>query len=90
MRAFKRVPYLTHAELEPEFICNLSSKFRICVYSRLERIPVRRLWMLDRGICSRRGRVALVGSCFGDDFILTSPSLRDLSDAIALTFVQVT
>ena len=87
-RAFKRVSYLSHPDLEPEFLCNLTIRFKLAVYSRLERISTTHLFLVDRGVCAKKGKIALVGACLGEDMIITNPHLRDVSDAIALTFVQ--
>ena len=87
-RAFKRVSYLSHPDLEPEFLCNLTIRFKLAVYSRLERINTTHLFLVDRGVCAKKGKIALVGACLGEDMIITNPHLRDVSDAIALTFVQ--
>ena len=43
-----------------------------------------------RSQVAKRGRLGVSGSCFGKDVILTNSNLRDLGDAIALTFVQTT
>lgn len=84
----RKVPYLVHPELEPEFMCNLSIKYATTVYSRLERVPCTNLFVVERGVVAKRGRLGLVGSCFGMDLILSNDNLRDIGDAIALTFVQ--
>ena len=43
---------------------------------------------LDRGVVAKHGKLGLTGSCFGKDVILSNDNLRDVGDAIALTFVQ--
>jgi hypothetical protein len=88
-RAFQRVSYLSHPDIESEFLCLLTVRFRLAVFSRLERIATTNLFIVDRGVCAKKGKVALVGSCFGEDMIVTNPFLRDTGDTIALTFVQV-
>ena len=40
-RAFRKVNYLCHPDLEPEFLTNLTIRFRLSVYCRLERVPLR-------------------------------------------------
>ena len=82
------VPYLVDSDLEPEFMCSLAIKYSMAVYSRLERIPCTDLFVVDRGLVAKRGRLGLAADCFGKDVILSNDALRDLGDAIALTFVQ--
>ena len=84
----RTVPFLVHPDLEPEFMCNLAIKYRTCVYSRLERVPCSELFIVERGVVAKRGRLGLSGACFGKDVILSNDNLRDIGDAIALTFVQ--
>merc|ERR1711965_478618 len=69
-------------------MCNLAIKFRTSVYSRLERVPCTDLFVVERGVVAKRGRLGLAGACFGKDVILSNDNLRDIGDAIALTFVQ--
>ena len=88
MNIFGNVPYLIHPDLESEFMCNLAIRYTISVYSRLERVPCTNLFVIDRGVVAKRGRLGLVGACFGKDVILSNDNLRDIGDAIALTFVQ--
>ena len=87
-RAFRRVGYLSHPDLEPEFLTNLTIRFRLSVYCRLERVPLRHLFVIDRGVCAKNGKISLVGSTLGEDMIICNEKLRDIADAIALTFVQ--
>ena len=47
------------------------------------------LFIVERGVVAKRGKLGLSGCCFGKDVILSNDNLRDLGDAIALTFVQV-
>ena len=84
----RHVPFLVHPDLEPEFMCNLAIRFHTCVYSRLERVPCTDLFIVERGVVAKRGRLGLKGACFGKDVILSNDNLRDLGDAIALTFMQ--
>ena len=87
-RAFKRVSYLRHPDIEPEFLCHLTIRFKLAVYSRLERISTQSLFIVDRGVCAKKGKIALIGACLGQDMIVSNEMLRDTSDAVALTFVQ--
>jgi hypothetical protein len=84
----QRVPYLVDPQLEAEFMCNLSIRYVTSVYSRLERVPCTNLFVIERGVVAKRGRLGLVGACLGMDVILSNDNLRDMGDAIALTFTQ--
>ena len=46
------------------------------------------LFVVERGVVAKRGYLGVAGACFGKDVILSNDNLRDLGDAIALTFVQ--
>jgi hypothetical protein len=59
MNIFGNVPYLIHPDLEPEFMCNLAIKYSISVYSRLERVPCTNLFVVERGVVAKRGRLGL-------------------------------
>ena len=85
----RAVPFLVHPDLEPEFMCNLAIRYQTNVYSRLERVPCTDLFIVERGVVAKRGRLGLAGACFGTDVILSNDNLRDLGDAISLSFVQV-
>jgi len=82
------VPFLVDTNLEPEFMCQIAIKYRTSVYSKLERVPCTDLFVVERGVVAKRGRLGLAGACFGKDVILANENLRDVGDAIALTFVQ--
>ena len=56
----RRVPYLVHPELEAEFMCNLSIKYVTSVYSRLERVPCTNLFVIERGVVAKRGRLGTI------------------------------
>ena len=119
----RAVPFLVHPDLEPEFMCHLAIKYKTNVYSRLERVPCIDLFIVERGVVAKRGRLGLSGTCFGKDVMcayqtqltprpwclrdftnvpsptmssrlpgracsLSNENLRDVGDAIALTFVQ--
>ena len=84
----RSVPFLVHPDLEPEFMCNLAIKYNTNVYSRLERVPCSDLFVVERGVVAKHGKLGVAGTCFGKDVILANEALRDIGDAIALTFVQ--
>ena len=68
--------------------CNLAIKISRFVYSRMERVPCVALFIVERGVVAKKGRLGMVGECFGKDVILSNDNLRDIGDAIALTFTQ--
>lgn len=84
----RKVHYLVDPQVEPEFMCSLAIKYTTSVYSRLERVACTSLFVVERGVVAKRGRLGLAGACFGEDVILSNDDLRDVGDAIALTFVQ--
>ena len=47
------------------------------------------LTVIERGLAARKGAILIQGSHFGTDMILTTETLRETMDAIALTFCQV-
>ena len=47
------------------------------------------MYIVMRGMCAMLGRVISGGKFFGEDMIITNPWLRNVSDAIALTFLQI-
>ena len=69
-------------------MCNLAFKCTMNVYSYLERVPCTDLFVVERGVVAKHGHLGVCGSCFGKDVILSNDSLRDIGDAIAMTFVQ--
>ena len=87
-RQLASVPYLHENSVEPEFLSHLAVRFSLAVFSRLEHVPCVNLFIIDRGVVAKNGNLGLARACFGKDVILSKESLRDLADAIALTFVQ--
>ena len=77
------MPCLCHA-----FDPRLQIKYVTNVYSKLERVPCTELFIVERGVVAKRGKLGMAGACLGKDVILSNDILRDLGDAIALTFVQ--
>ena len=62
---FRRIGFLVNPEIEPEFICALASKYVTRVYSMLERISCQDLFIVDRGVVAKRGKLGLSGACLG-------------------------
>lgn len=87
-RQLNAVPYLRDGAVEGEFLSHLAVRFSLAVYSRLEHIPCINLFIIDRGVVAKNGNLGLARACFGKDVIVHNDTLRDLNDAIALTFVQ--
>ena len=86
----RHVPYLCHPDAEPELLCHLTLLLTMRVFSSLERVPCTDLFIVERGLIAKHGKLGMAGHCFGIDFICSSVTLRDMSDAIALTFSQTT
>ena len=89
-RHVRQVPYLSVQSIEPEFLCHIAVRMRVSVYSKLERVMCTRLFIITRGVACKRGVLGLAGFALGKDFVVSNPNLRDLADAIALTFLQGT
>ena len=87
-RQLSAIIYLRDPRLEPEFLSHLAVRFSIAVYSRLEHVPCLNLFIIDRGVVAKNGALGLARASFGKDVIIASETLRDIADAIALTFVQ--
>ena len=63
----RHVPYLTHPDAEPELLCHLTLLFTMRVFSSLERVPCTDLFVVERGLIARHGKLAMAGQCFGID-----------------------
>ena len=87
--AFRSVSYLAHPDVETEFLCHVTARVVVSIFSRLENIQVSgRIFIVDRGVIARAGKVCLVGTCLGEDMIIALEWLRKPVTAIALTFTQ--
>jgi hypothetical protein len=89
-RHVRQVPYLSMPNIEAEFLSHIAVRMRVVVYSRLERVSCTRLFVISKGVACKRGVLGLAGYALGKDFIVSNQNLRDLADAIALTFLQGT
>ena len=85
---FMSVPWLSHPEIEPEFLSIASLKMTTSVYCPREPVPTIHLGVVIRGLVSRSGRIGV--ACLGADMLLNEVALRDLDPAMALTLVQLT
>eukprot|EP00966_Prymnesium_polylepis_P061623 1429923-Prymnesium_polylepis.1 len=85
----RKVTYLAHPDLEDDFLSKIALVITSDVFARHERIACTKLIVIERGITSKRGKISLMGSCYGEDMILNNPKLRDTAAATALTFVQI-
>merc|ERR1719384_1007506 len=47
------------------------------------------LYIVNRGLASRRGRLHRHGSVWGVDFVLSDPTLIEAAQAFALTYVEL-
>jgi hypothetical protein len=88
-RSFAQVPYLSDTRVEPEYLLAVAVKFKRMVFSRLEPVSGASLTVLQRGVLAKSGSIKIVGSALGIDMILSNPKIRDIEDAVAMTFAQV-
>lgn len=82
-----KVPYFTSAAIEDEFLASCALTLKSRVFCRQEYVPLDNLIVIERGIAAKEGRISTKGSCLGVDMVLNSATFRNLSPAIALTFV---
>jgi len=83
----KTVPYL--AECGSRFLIALAVKVVRACFAPREQISSLRLNILMRGVAAKAGYILTEGSYWGEDIIITSPALRDLRSASALSYVEV-
>ena len=58
------------------------------ILDTIERLGERLATVL-RGIVSRQGRVMTPGTCWGEDFLLATDSLKDYRTCLSLTYVEL-
>ena len=82
-----RVSYFNKETMEEEFLASAALTLKSRVFCRTEFMPVESLFVIERGIAAKNGRIATKGASLGEDMVLNSMTFRDLDPAIALTFV---
>ena len=84
------VPYLRDhpQEFVVAFCRSLYSKLYI-PQEQIMGVSGERLATVLRGIVSRQGRVMTPGTCWGEDFILATDSLKDYRTCLSLTYVEL-
>jgi len=83
-----RVSYFSTAS--EKFLIALVMELNSDIFIPGEVIPwSNSLTAVSRGIASRKGRVCLAGSFWGEDFILVTSSLKDTAEARALTYAEI-
>ena len=82
-----RVPYFQGENLEDNFLASTALCLQTRVFCRSEYLQVDDLQIVERGICAKQGRIFAKGSCLGEDMVLADAIFRDLTPAVALTFV---
>merc|ERR1719198_2422583 len=84
------VPYLK--DHPQEFVVVFCRSLESSLYIPQEQIMSvsgERLATVLRGIVSRQGRVMTPGTCWGEDFILATDSLKDYRTCLSLTYVEL-
>merc|ERR1719217_1079692 len=83
-----RVWYLH--DLESDALVEVARRMSPIVYTPHEEVPCgRALFIIQRGICARKGQVMGKDSVFGEDMIIENPFLRDTADARALSYLEL-
>jgi len=77
------------ASLSQGLIVALSLRLIHRLYTPSEPIEGVALYICQRGLAAREGRVFCTGSYWGEDFILNSPHLINLTPANALTYCEL-
>ena len=82
-----KVPYFAIDSLEDNFLASTALCLSTRVFCRSEYLQVDDLQIVARGIAAKHGRIFTKGSCLGEDMVLADTIFRDLTPAVALTFV---
>ena len=82
-----KVSYFQGDNLEDNFLASTALCLQTRVFCRSEYLQVDDLQIIERGICAKHGRIFTKGACLGEDMVLADPIFRDLTPAVALTFV---
>jgi hypothetical protein len=72
---------------EDEFLASAALALLTRIFCRTEYIPVVSLLIIERGVAAKDGHISGKGACLGEDMVLESQTFRDLTPAIAITFV---
>ena len=83
---FKRVPYLSAADIETGFLSRAALALSGAVYCPREQISCEPLTLVTSGLVAKNGKLGT--QLLGADVILNLMALRDLQPAMALTFTQ--
>ena len=84
----QNVPYFKDADIK--FLVSLTHELQGRVFVPKEKVEwSNTLNSVSRGVASRKGKVCLQGSVWGEDFILESDDLKDKTAANALTYIEV-
>ena len=85
-----RVWYFSLQNVEKEFLAVVALNLQSALYEAREKLPTVDLTVITKGMAARKLRIFTKGSTLGTDCIIPDErwSLRDLSTANCLTFVQ--
>jgi len=87
MRWGKEVPILKSAH--PSFVVGIFKSMEIILFLPQEEVGhYRTLFIVERGVATRRGKLLLTGNSWGDDFLLHNDQLRDHQHVVCLTLVE--
>lgn len=80
----------TADERAPTYIVDIAIALESSIYAQSELFgKPKTLYILQKGLTSRRLRVLRSGSVWGEDFVLSNPKLVQTATCHALTYVQV-
>lgn len=83
-----KVWYLNN--LDMEVIVEISRRLESNVFVPGEHIATpRTLFVVERGVCARGGKIKMCGDLWGEDIIIDNPKLLDSTTARALSYAEV-
>jgi len=86
----KKVWYLDKPDISEKMIVACAQRIDMTIFAQGETFGERRtLYILNRGLVGRRGRLLRVSAVWGEDFLLECSELRDASLAVSLTYADM-
>lgn len=77
-------------EMDPKAVVNVARQLLTLYFAPGEETAVARaLYIMRKGVCSRRGKVHLSGDVWGEDMVLHNPYLRDQAPVRAVSYVEL-
>lgn len=84
------VSYFNTESCTKPFLVAVTKKLTPMLFAKSEPMDlVDKLFVIERGLAARAGRVLCAGAACGDDFIVSDASLRDRRSVVCLTFCDV-